>query len=76
MDEDLLAQRREITGERPIALCEHCGRPLNDGEAKNLREGPLEKVDPENRMRLCPTCWEGVERGLVDLTTFEDDDEV
>mgnify|MGYP000692800299 CR=1 FL=1 len=76
MDEELVAQRREITGDAPVADCERCGRPLADGDAKTFVQGPLQRVDPESRLRLCADCWEGVERGVIDAQPLEDDDEV
>jgi hypothetical protein len=75
MDEELLAQRREVTGEQAVATCERCGRPVLDGQAKTLVQGPLQKVDPESRMRLCATCWEGVERGEIEVEPIALDDE-
>jgi hypothetical protein len=71
MNEELIWQQREITGEAVYA-CENCGRPVS---AALLREIPDETTaDGGVGMRVCAACLEAIERGTAPVE-LDDEDE-
>jgi hypothetical protein len=71
IDEELIWQKREVTGEAVLA-CENCGRPVS---ATLLRDVPDETTaDGGAGMRICAACLEAIERGTEPVELADDDE--
>jgi hypothetical protein len=71
IDEELIWQRRDITGET-IRVCENCGRPM---DASLLRRADDETTaDGGAGMRICPDCLNAMARGTDPVELDDDDD--
>lgn len=69
MDEELIGQLREVTGERILA-CELCGRPTAEADIVVLeRRSPLE---PEEKVRICTACKRQMEANELPVQIEKD----
>lgn len=68
-DEEMIAQMRELTGER-LRTCDLCGLPLPVHD----RVSGLEVIDPEDTERLCADCLALRERNEDPLPEPDDDE--
>ena len=69
MDEELIGQLREVTGER-ILTCELCGRPTAEADIVVLeRRSPLE---PEEGLRICSACKRQMEASELPVEIEKD----
>jgi hypothetical protein len=71
IDEELIWQRREITGET-VHVCENCGRPVS---AYLLRQAEDDTTDDGGAgMRICPACYEAIASGTAPVELDEEDE--
>ncbi|HEX5166025.1 MAG TPA: hypothetical protein VFV93_11560 [Thermomicrobiales bacterium] len=72
IDEELVWQRREITGET-VRVCENCGRPMDIALLRQAADDTTDDGGPG--MRICPDCLDAMARG-VDPVELDDEDDL
>lgn len=71
IDDELVWQRREVTGES-AHVCERCGRPMS---ANLVRQAADETTaDGGGGMRVCADCVDAIERGIDPIELDEEDE--
>jgi ribosome-binding protein aMBF1 (putative translation factor) len=65
MDEELIGQLREVSGDR-IVTCDLCGRPTSEVSVVVLER--ISPADPEAEVRVCPACRRQMEADDLPIT--------
>ena len=63
VDEEIVGQRREITGET-AATCDFCGLPVSRMSLVRV-EGASRLAEPVETLHVCESCRARIERGEV-----------
>lgn len=69
MDDELVGQRRDVTGER-AQTCELCGRPIAQADVVVLER--LTSMEPETELRICSACKQQMEANELPVEVEKD----
>ncbi|MCC6792472.1 MAG: hypothetical protein IT336_12350 [Thermomicrobiales bacterium] len=66
MDDELIGQMRDVTGER-IETCDLCGRPIV--------QAAVVPLEPNEQVKVCESCHQRLEADELPVALDEDADE-